>query len=29
MGEVGSKDVAVEMVMCVVNPSDINQIQGD
>ena len=29
VGEVGSKDVAVEMVMCVVNPSDINQIQGD
>ena len=29
VAEMGSKDVTVEMIMCAVNPSDINQIQGD
>ena len=26
--ELGPEDVSVEMLMCPVNPSDINQIQG-
>lgn len=26
--ELGAQDVCVDMIMCPVNPSDINQIQG-
>jgi len=26
--EVGVQDVAVDMMMCPINPSDVNQIQG-
>jgi NADPH:quinone reductase-like Zn-dependent oxidoreductase len=28
VGEVGSRDVSVDMMMCAMNPADINQIQG-
>ena len=28
VAEVGSKDVSVDMMMCAINPADINQIQG-
>ncbi len=28
VGEVGSRDVSVDMMMCAINPADINQIQG-
>ena len=28
VAEMGSTDVAVDMLMCPINPSDINQIQG-
>ena len=29
MDELGSEDVAIEMMACPVNPSDINTIQGN
>ena len=29
MNDLGSEDVAVEMIACPVNPSDINTIQGN
>ena len=28
VAEVGSKDVSVDMLVCAINPADINQIQG-
>ena len=28
VGSVGPKDVSVEIMMCAINPADINQIQG-
>ena len=29
VADVGANDVAVDMMMCAINPADINQIQGE
>ncbi len=28
VAELGSRDISVDMLMCPINPADINQIQG-